>query len=85
MPSRIEAVVREFLRNELALDDGAITTDTALVTSGLLDSAGVVRLAAVLERATGIIIPDRDVRREHFDSIARIAAYLASRGVADAV
>ena len=81
MGSRIDTVVREFLRGELGLDDGAIAADSALVTTGLLDSAGVVRLAAVLERATGIIIPDRDVRKEHFDSIARIEAYLTTRGV----
>ena len=72
----IEVRIREYLRDKLGLDDAEIDGDSALVSTGLVDSAGLVRLAAVLEDATGLTIPDRDVTSENFDSLNRIRAYL---------
>ena len=45
----------------------------------LLDSVGLVRLAAFVETQLGVEIPDRDVTVEHFDSLAAIEAYVARR------
>jgi len=75
----IEPLIRKFLRSELGLDDRSIGNDTALVTTGIVDSVALVRLAAVLERATGLVIPDRDVTAEHFDTIDKILAYVAAK------
>lgn len=77
--NELETQIREFLRTELGVEDREVRTDTELVTSGLLDSAGLVRLAALLEEVTGITIPDRDIKADNFDTLARIAAYLQSR------
>jgi len=74
----LEAKLRAFLRSELGVTDDALRADTPLVSSGLVDSAGLVRLAALLERETGRIIPDKDLTADHFDSIAQILAYLAA-------
>ena len=74
----LESRIRSFLRDEVGVDDLQLARDASLITSGLLDSAGLVRLAALLERDTGLIIPDRDLTPEHFDSIARIVAYVGS-------
>jgi len=74
--SALEGKIRAFLRAELGIADDALTADSLLVTSGLVDSAGVVRLAALLERETGCRIADQDLTTEHFDSIAKILAYL---------
>jgi acyl carrier protein len=76
----LDLLLRRFLRDELGVED-ELAADTPLVTAGLIDSAGVVRLAALLEDATGIVIPDRDINADHFDSLVRITAYLAARGV----
>lgn len=74
----LESRIRSFLRDEVGVDDLQLARDASLITSGLLDSAGLVRLAALLERDTGLIIPDRDLTPEHFDSIARIVAYVGA-------
>lgn len=74
----LDARLRGFLTEELRVQE-AIAPDTALVTSGRVDSVGLVRLAAVIERTTGIRIPDRDVTAAHFDTLARIRAYVAAR------
>jgi acyl carrier protein len=78
-PDALEADIRAFLRDELALNVGHITPETSLVTTGLLDSIAVVRLAGFLERRCGLRIPDRDVTPEHFETLTRIRAYLARR------
>jgi acyl carrier protein len=74
----LEARIREFLRAELGVDQD-VADDTLLMTNGLVDSAGVVRLAALLETATGLVIPDRDVTPGNFDSLARITSYVRRR------
>jgi acyl carrier protein len=81
MPGRLEDIVRAFLREDLGVDDVEVGPDTALVSTGLVDSAGLVRLVAMLETDTGIAIPDRDITAENFDTLARIAAYLRQRGL----
>lgn len=75
----LEAAIRAFLADELRTDAAAISADTTLVSSGLLDSAGLIRLAALVERSCDLIIPDRDVSAEHFDSIRHIRAYVGAR------
>lgn len=68
----------DFLRTELGVDED-ITPDLALVTNGLVDSAALMRLAAFIERETGLRIPDKDVNVAHFDTIRQITAYLRQR------
>jgi acyl carrier protein len=77
----IHDLLLRFLRDDLGVDESDLGPETPLVTTGLVDSAGLVRLAALLEDATGIVIPDRDITADHFDTLARIVAYLAARGV----
>jgi acyl carrier protein len=75
----LSAAIRGFLGEVLGLDTGVVDEQTSLVRSGLLDSVGLVRLAAFLEQRLGIEIPDRDVTVEHFDSLGAIEAYVARR------
>jgi len=73
------ARIIEFLRHEIPGAPAELSPSTSLVRSGLLDSVGLVRLAAFVENETGIVIPDRDVSAEHFDSIAQLIEYLVRR------
>lgn len=77
--ARLTALVREFLRREVRVADDDVAADTALVSSGLIDSVGLVRLATLLEREFDVAIPDRDITPDHFDSIDRIRAYLSRK------
>ena len=76
---RLDAVIRDFLREEIRLATDGIGPDDALVSSGLVDSVGLVRLATILERECDVSIPDRDITPDHFDSIARIRAYVSRK------
>jgi acyl carrier protein len=70
-----------FVRTQLGVED-AVTADTPLVTDGLIDSVGLMRLAAFIEQTTGLTIPDQDINPGHFDTVRQIEAYLRGRGAA---
>ena len=76
---RLEAQIHAFLCDECRIDPAQLTRTSELVTSGLLDSMGMVRLATRLERLVDISIPDQDITAEHFDSIEKILGYVQSK------
>jgi acyl carrier protein len=53
--------------------------DESLFESGLLDSFSLTDLVSALEREFGIAIPDGDLTPRKFDTVERIAAYVAQR------
>ena len=55
--------------------------EESLLDAGVLDSFGVTDLVSALEQAFGFQVPDADLRPRKFDSVAKIEAYLADRGV----
>jgi acyl carrier protein len=54
--------------------------DESLFESGMLDSFSLTDLVSALEAEFSIRVPDADLTPRKFDSIARIQAYLESRG-----
>jgi acyl carrier protein len=76
---QLEAAIFELLRNKLGVDDPDLTRDSELISSGLVDSGNLVRLATQLERITDVSIPDRDIDVDHFDSVAMIVDYLQGK------
>jgi acyl carrier protein len=76
VPPDLAARIRGFLEHDLRVPADALVPGAALVTSGLVDSVGLVRLATLLERLTGIAIPDRDITADQFDTVERIEAYV---------
>jgi acyl carrier protein len=75
----LEDKIRRILREELGVDDEDIEVHTPIVTSGLVDSAGLVRLATLLETETGVSIPDRDIHSDNFDTLAKIDTYVRGK------
>ena len=73
----LESEIRTFLDEKLGIS--GIDRDEELISSGLVDSGNLVRLATQIERVTGLRIPDRDIDADHFDSLAMIVDYVASR------
>lgn len=67
--------VRAFVLNDL-LSGKLVADDENLLLSGLVDSLGVMRLVAHLEKRHQVTIPPEDVVIEHFESIDAIAAYM---------
>jgi acyl carrier protein len=51
----------------------------SLFERGVIDSFGVIELVARLEAAFGITIPDQDMIPSSFETLEKIASYVASR------
>ncbi len=62
-----------FSGNGFSLDD-----DTSLLDAGIVDSTGVLEVILFVEETFEIEIADEDVTPDNFDSVNRIAAYVAS-------
>ena len=64
-----------FLEEDLGIDVSLITADTALFSTGILDSFSLVNLMMFLESEGGFRIRSIDVNLENLDSINRIVAF----------
>jgi acyl carrier protein len=64
----------------VALRPATPQPEESLFDSGILDSFALADLVAGLEKEFGVKIPDSDLTPRKFESVARIQAYLASRG-----
>ncbi|MBL8753074.1 MAG: acyl carrier protein [Planctomycetes bacterium] len=59
-------------------EDG-LEADTPLVTSGIVDSAGVVEIADFLERRFGIRLTDADISLQNCNTLRGLCDLVASR------
>jgi acyl carrier protein len=75
----MEKKLAGFVARETGADAASIGADTELLSSGLIDSVALVRMAALVEREAGIVIPDRDVTEENFETLGAIRSYVARR------
>jgi acyl carrier protein len=71
----LESSILSFLRQELRIWEN-VERDTELVSTGIVDSAGLVQLATHLERTLDLSIPDHEINVDNFDSIAMILEYV---------
>eukprot|EP00904_Undaria_pinnatifida_P001955 jgi/Undpi1/11760/HiC_scaffold_37.g14055.m1 len=55
-----------------------LTGETPLVSSGLIDSVGVIELVEFLERRFELSVPAGDLVLEHFDRACDLARYVAA-------
>ena len=79
----VETAVRQFLNDELGKDISSLGGDDSLLESGTIDSVGVMRLVAFLEKSYGISVGDDDLMPENFDSLAAISAFIERRQAGD--
>lgn len=79
----IEAAVTDYIRAEILEPSGRraddVDADTSLFRRGIIDSFGVFTLASFLEERFLIVVGDEDMVPENFDSISRIASFVARR------
>jgi acyl carrier protein len=59
---------------------GVPDDDESLFEAGYLDSFALPDLVSALEDTFGVSVPDNDLNPRKFDTIARIDAYLETRG-----
>lgn len=71
-----EFILQEFLEGE---DDSRLTDDTPLITGGVMDSIGTIRLVTHLEHEFQIALEQRDIVVQHFDTIDGITSLVQRR------
>lgn len=69
-------IIENFLFGDTSHDLG---DDVSLIETDLVDSTGILELVAFVETTYGITVADADIVPANFDSIGRIAAYVASK------
>ena len=72
------ADIKKFIaKNFLFSDDTSVgRDDQSLMSSGTLDSTGILELIMFVEEKFAVKIPDEDMLPENFDSVKAIAAYI---------
>ena len=73
----LKAALRTALTTRFGVAPGALTDDSELFSSGLIDSMSVITLVSFLEAELGVPIPPTDITLENLDSISRIVTYAA--------
>lgn len=78
----IAAEIRTYLLSELAPDreDMTLEPDDDLVELGIVDSLGILSLAAFIEKKYDIEVTELEMVADNFSSIERIERYLQSKG-----
>lgn len=69
--------IRQFIRESFLVDD--FHDDQSFMGTGLIDSLGILQLVSFVESTFAVQVPDTDLVPEHFDSVARLAAYVERR------
>lgn len=73
----VQRRVRQFvLENFYVSDPSEVADDTLLVTTGFIDSTGMLEVITFLEEEFEIRIADDETTAENLESIERIAAFV---------
>lgn len=72
-----KAILADYIKNEIMRNRNAkLSDDEDLLSSGILDSLGILQLVAFIEKTFGIHVPDEDVVFDNFQSLGAMASYL---------
>lgn len=76
----VQQRVRQFIiENFYVSDPDGLADDSLLVTSGVVDSTGMLEMIAFVESEFGIRIADDEMVPENLESIERIASFVARK------
>ena len=76
--SDIESRIVASIAEQAGVDPASVEVEENLLTSGLVDSVGMMRLIADLEEQLAVSVPPPDLVPENFRSIRVMASYLAT-------
>lgn len=71
--------VRQYILENLMFSDdpSQLPDDVSLLDRGIIDSTGVLEVVMFIEESFGVKVHDGDLLPENFDSVARIADFVA--------
>jgi acyl carrier protein len=76
----VQGRARRFIvENFYVSDPSEFTDDTSLITTGLVDSTGMLEVITFLESEYGIRIEDQEMVPGNLETINRIAAFVARK------
>jgi acyl carrier protein len=76
----IEEIVVAFIRDELGeAEVTSLSMEDNLLTSGLVDSVGILRLIGHLERRLGVKVPPQELVPENFRTIRTMSRFMLGR------
>jgi acyl carrier protein len=76
----VQQRVKQFIvENFFVKDAAAIGDDTSLISTGYVDSTGMLELIAFLEEDYGIVISDTEMTPANLETIGRIARFVARK------
>ncbi|QXE89462.1 acyl carrier protein [Geomonas subterranea] len=70
--------IRSFIETEMAGPGhkASLSPSDSLIDKGIVDSLGVQRLIAYLEKEFGVEIADTEIVPEHFETISAVADFI---------
>ena len=77
--SDVQEAILGHIRSVAAGSEVAVTPDTRLLETGLLDSINLVGLLQFLEERFSLSVPDSDIGADLFSSPASLSAYVERR------
>jgi len=74
--------IRSFIIKQfpLARKQPALENESSLLESGIIDSLGVLDLVSFIEKEFKITITEEDLLADNFESIAKMTAFVQSKG-----
>jgi acyl carrier protein len=77
----VEPLIRRFLLDEFlpGEDPKSLTDTTPLVSGGILDSIGTLKLVTFLEQRFGVTFDAWELGAEHIDTVQQIARTVRSK------
>jgi acyl carrier protein len=76
--------IERFILDDLLQSSGkkSIDLDESLVSSGVIDSLGMLRLIGFLEQEVGLTIGDGEVAPENFETLRKIQEFIERKRTA---
>ena len=76
----IHHAVLHFLRHKVLYDDKkAIPDEESFLSSGILDSTGILELIGFLEEKFNLKFADDELVADNFDSLGRVTSFVATK------
>ncbi|MCR4405891.1 MAG: acyl carrier protein [Anaerolineae bacterium] len=75
--------IRKYIIDNFLVSNEDFTDDDSFLEQGIVDSTGLLELVMFVEESFGFAVPDEDIVPEHFDSVARLAAYIHQKLAAE--
>jgi len=75
----IKKSLLEFIAENFMVEIDEIPHDKSLIDEGIIDSFGLVEIAAYMKKNHGFTVETEDMIRENFGSVDKMVIYIRSR------